>query len=87
MENRKSNKQPSQPCSFSSLISDDELSSLLIISSIEEALNNQNVELRKVEYIKHEIGNKNIDMSPYTTDSDSNLKQDQRTQSNQFRMP
>ena len=67
---------------LAALISDDELSSLLIlISSIEEALNNQNVELRKVEYIKHEIGNKNIDMSTYTTDSDSNLKQDQRTQS------
>ena len=44
---------------LAALISDDELSSLLIlISSIEEALNNQNVELRKVEYIKHEIGNK-----------------------------
>ena len=59
------------------LLPDEELKNIfLIVDKVEEALREQDVELRKIERIRHEIGNSPMDMSPYTTDSDSNLKQD-----------
>ncbi|MGI5859730.1 MAG: vWA domain-containing protein [Tepidanaerobacteraceae bacterium] len=62
---------------LAALIPDEELKNIfLIVAKVEEALQKQGVELRKIERIKHEIGNSTMDMSPYTTDSDSNLKQD-----------
>ncbi|MDD4568821.1 MAG: VWA domain-containing protein [Tepidanaerobacteraceae bacterium] len=62
---------------LAALIPCEELDSLFyLVSAVEEALKKQKVELRKIEIIKHEIGNSQMDMSQYTTDSDSNLKQD-----------
>lgn len=62
---------------LAALIPCEELDSLFfLVSAVEKALKKQKVELRKIEIIKHEIGNSQMDMSQYTTDSDSNLKQD-----------
>lgn len=62
---------------IATLIPDEELKNIfLIVAKVEEALQQQGVELRKIEKITHETGNSPMDMSPYATDSDSNLKQD-----------
>lgn len=62
---------------LAALITDEELKNIfLIVAKVEEALQKQGVELRKIERLRHEVGNSPMDMSPYTTDSDSNLKQD-----------
>lgn len=61
---------------ITAFMSDEELENIfLIVAKTEEALQEQGVELRKIERIKHETGNSSIDMSPYTTDSDSYLRQ------------
>ncbi len=58
------------------LLPDAKLNNIFfIINVIEKALQEQGVELRKIERIKHEVGNSPMDMSQYATDSDSNLKQ------------
>ena len=62
---------------LAALIPDCKLETVfLLVAKVEEALQAQNVELRKVENINHEIGNKPTDMSSYSSDFDSNLKQD-----------
>ena len=62
---------------IAALIPDCKLETVfLLVAKVEEALQAQNVELRKVENINHEIGNKPTDMSSYSSDFDSNLKQD-----------
>jgi magnesium chelatase subunit D len=62
---------------IAAFLPDDELNNIfLILDNVEEALLKQGVELRKVEKIRHEAGNSPMDMTPYSTDSDSNLKQD-----------
>jgi len=67
---------------IAALIPEDELESVfLIVANIEQGLLEQGVELRKVEQISHEIGKAPMDASSYTSNSDSNLKQD----SNVFR--
>ncbi len=61
---------------ITALMPNEELENIfLIVAKTEEALQEQGVELRKIERIKHETGNSPIDMSPYTTESDSYLKQ------------
>jgi magnesium chelatase subunit D len=58
------------------LIPDDRLDIVFfLVDKVEEVLQLQNIELRKVEKIFNEIGSYPIDMSPYATDSDSNLRQ------------
>ncbi|NLZ51931.1 MAG: VWA domain-containing protein [Thermoanaerobacteraceae bacterium] len=58
-------------------IPDEELESIfMIVAKIEQALLKQGVELRKIEKIIHEIGKSPMDLSSYTSLSDSNLKQD-----------
>lgn len=58
------------------LIPDDNLNIVFfLVEKAEEVLQQQNVELRKVEKIINEMGNSPMDMSHYSTDSDSHLKQ------------
>lgn len=58
------------------LIPDDRLDMVFfLVDKVEEVLQLQNIELRKVEKIFNEIGSYPIDMSPYATNSDSNLRQ------------
>lgn len=60
---------------IAALISDDELDSIFfIIKKLEEVLQEQKIELRKIEKIRHQLGDSPMDISPYVTDSDSNLK-------------
>jgi len=62
---------------IAALIPNEELESIfLIVAKIEEALLQQGIELRKIEKIMHEIGNSPMDLSPYISHSDSNLKRD-----------
>lgn len=46
-----------------------------LIEKTEEALLNQNIELRKVDKIKHVFGKRPLDMSNYSTDFDSKLRE------------
>lgn len=61
---------------MAALVADDQLDVVFfLVDKIEEALQHLNVELRKVEKIINEVGNSPMDMSPYASDSDSNLRQ------------
>ncbi|HHW03459.1 MAG TPA: VWA domain-containing protein [Thermoanaerobacterales bacterium] len=58
------------------LIPDEKLDMVFfLVDKMEEALQQQNIELRKVEKIFNEMGNCPVDMSPYATDSDTQLRQ------------
>ncbi|WP_422444030.1 vWA domain-containing protein [Thermoanaerobacterium sp. DL9XJH110] len=58
------------------LLPDDELAFIFfLIDNVEKALREQKIELRKIEKIVHEFGNTPMDMSPYSADFDSYLKQ------------
>ncbi|MFO7152767.1 MAG: VWA domain-containing protein [Bacillota bacterium] len=58
------------------LLDDDNLDFLLfLVDKLEEALMEQGVEIRKVEKIKNEVGMVPFNLSPYATNSDSYLKQ------------
>lgn len=58
------------------LLDDNNLDLLLfLIDRLEEALIEQDVEIRKVEKIQNEIGNTPYDLSPYSTNTDSYLRQ------------
>lgn len=58
------------------LIQDQELEMVFfLVETVEELLQQNGIELRKVERIFNEIGNTPLDMSTYYTDSDSYLRQ------------
>jgi magnesium chelatase subunit D len=63
---------------IAALISDEQIEAVfLLIKKIEENLTKQGIELRKVERIIHDIAAISEDLSPYVSDSDSFLKQNQ----------
>ncbi|MCR4430771.1 MAG: VWA domain-containing protein [Tepidanaerobacteraceae bacterium] len=60
------------------LIPDDKLEIVFfLVEKVEEILQQQRVELRKVERIINEDGNTPLDLSPYYSDSDSYLRQNE----------
>lgn len=54
----------------------------LLVDSIEKGLLEQNIELRKINKIVHKVGNMPVDLSDYTTESDSKLKNRHNSETN-----
>jgi len=61
---------------LTSLVSDSLLEVVFfLVDKLEQGLKDQNIEIRRIEKITHITGNAPMDMSPYSSNSDSFLKQ------------